>query len=425
MTPMVRHRGGYSTCVVGVVLATACTPDDGIPDSQGSKVTVRDSAGIEVVENHLPEWDPADFWSVDAEPEFVLGAEGDSSHLVWGVRIARMLSDGRVAMLDPQWDRKVLVFDQTGELSASFARQGRGPGEHNFPQALEVLPGDTIAVWESSFGPVNYFDPSGRLLKERHIDLGAVITATRTDGQHAPESMYRSLPDGSFLVQVHRTDWHPPTTAGTVYRQPLGYVRIDSAYVAHSMGWWGGGQEFVTDDPGIVPFPPFPIRATANGGGTPLSVYITNGDSFEVHQFSATGGLLRIFRRSVEPRSVSDYDLQLWSEQNVANARFGFDMAATERAHSALPRSNHAAIHSLQVDQEGYLWVNQAMDREANSSEWSIFDAEGRWLGTLSVPALLVHWVGRDFILGAHVNYTTGVRTIAGYRLRRRTGGTG
>ena len=79
MTPMVRHRGGYSTCVVGVVLAAACTLDDGIPDSQGPQVTVRDSAGIEVVENHFPEWDPAGFWTVDSEPEFVLGAEGDPS----------------------------------------------------------------------------------------------------------------------------------------------------------------------------------------------------------------------------------------------------------------------------------------------------------------------------------------------------------
>ena len=226
-------------------------------------------------------------------------------------------------------------------------------------------------------------------------------------------------------MQVHKTDWRPPTTAGTVYRKPLGYVRIDSAYSAHSMGWWGGGQEFVTNDPGIVPFPPFPLRATANGGGSPLSVYITNGDRFEVHQFSATGDLLRIFRRSVEPRSVSDYELQLWSDQNLANAQFGFDMAATERAHSALPRRYHAAIHSLQVDQEGYLWVNHSLDWEANVSEWSIFDAGGLWLGNLSVPALLVHWIGRDFILGAHVNYTTGVRTIAGYRLSRRTGRAG
>lgn len=427
MTLMVRHCGvgGYNTHVVGLVLAVACAPGDEIPDSQGSKVTVRDSAGIEVVENHLPEWGPAYFWTVDPEPEFVLGAEGDSSHLVWGVRIARLLSDGRVAMLDPQWDRKVLVFDHTGELSASFARQGRGPGEHNFPQALEVLPGDTIVVWESSFGPVNYFDPSGRLLKERHIDLGAVITATRTDDQHAPESMYRSLPDGSFLVQVHKTDWRPPTTAGTVYRQPLGYVRIDSTYAAHSMGWWGGSQEFVTTDPGVVPFPPFPIGGTANGGGSPLSVYITNGDRYEVHQFSATGTLQRILRRAIEPRPVSDYEMELWSRQNAINERFGFDMAATERAHSALPRRYHAAIHSLQVDQEGYLWVNHSLDWEANASEWSIFDAGGRWLGNILVPALLVHSIGRDFILGAHVNYTTGVRTIAGYRLSRRTGRTG
>ena len=36
-------------------------------------VTIRDSAGIEIVESHAPEWDEADVWTVATEPAVVIG----------------------------------------------------------------------------------------------------------------------------------------------------------------------------------------------------------------------------------------------------------------------------------------------------------------------------------------------------------------
>ena len=40
---------------------------------------------VAIVQNHAPVWGAADFWVVDPEPEFVIGAAGDSSYLVWGI----------------------------------------------------------------------------------------------------------------------------------------------------------------------------------------------------------------------------------------------------------------------------------------------------------------------------------------------------
>ena len=107
-------------------------------------------------------------------------------------------------MLTPEGDHKVLVFEPSGRLSASFGHRGRGPGEFNYPMRLQVLQGDTIAVWDFMFGPVYYFDPSGKLLRERRIDLGALIAATRTGNQHPGETVHRPLPDGSFLIEAVR-----------------------------------------------------------------------------------------------------------------------------------------------------------------------------------------------------------------------------
>ena len=108
----------------------AAEPRASEPQTVG--VTIRDSAGIEIVENHAPVWASADFWTVDPEPEFVLGglgSPGDSAHLIWNIFGAVPLSDDRIVMLTPEGDTKVLVFEASGRLSASLGRTGRGPGD--------------------------------------------------------------------------------------------------------------------------------------------------------------------------------------------------------------------------------------------------------------------------------------------------------
>ena len=90
-------------------------------------------------------WGSADFWTVDSEPVFVIGGGGaatdavdDVSHLLWNIRAAALLPDGRVAMLSPGGERKVLIFEPSGELSVAFGRKGDGPGESaRCPKRLE------------------------------------------------------------------------------------------------------------------------------------------------------------------------------------------------------------------------------------------------------------------------------------------------
>lgn len=379
--------------------------------------------------NHRPEWGPGEGWTVNAEPEFVIGglnglpgAMRDSLHLMWEVTSAAPLADGRVVMLAPTGDRKVLVFERSGRFSASFGREGRGPGEMTYPMHLEVLPGDTIKVWDYMFGSVNFFDPAGDLLRERRVDLGAVIAAVREPGTTPGESMYRPLPDGSFLLEVRRSDWQLPTESDQVYRYPTSYVRIDSSYTAHSFGWWEGKEQLSLRG-SIVPEPlPFPANSIARGGGDPLSVFVTNGDSYEIRQFSATGILRRILRRDSDRIRLSDHEFDLWKENALAGGNPLTNWVRWERSVAALPPRHHAAIRNMRVDSSGHLWIQDTAEWEEGTSRWSVFDPAGRWLGSLEIPSLGIYWVGEDLILGGDVDYDTGVRTVTGYRLDRRAG---
>lgn len=395
---------------------TACGQPPAEPPPRDA--TVWDSAGVEIVENHAPVWDSTEFWTVDPEPEVVWGGlgapPGDSAHLIYGVRGVAPLSDGRVAMLSPGGDRKVLVFGPSGRLSAAFGREGRGPGEFHYPMGFQVLPGDTIAVWDQMFDAVDYFNPSGRLLRERRIDLGAVIAAVRTDERVPGESVHQPLPDGSFLMEVYRPDWQPPEEAGAIYRQPTGYVRVDTSYTTYSFGWWRDYERFWWPDRSVNHQVPFPAGSIAAAGGTPLAVYISDGDRYEIHQFSAAGALRRIIRQGIDPVPLSDEELEEW-KSFAASVYPSLDWRRWERrTDGRLSGRNYQAIMVLRVDVAGYLWAYDGGRRE-----WSVFNPEGRWMGTVVLPETGVFRIEENAIFGSKSDIDTGVQTVERYRLNR------
>ena len=420
---MDRRRHWRPVLAVALAMAVAACDRPSSHPQPASDVTIRDSAGIEIVENHAPVWDSTEFWTIEPEPENTWGGlgapPGDSAHLVYGVRGVAPLSDGRVAMVSPVGNRKVLVFEPSGRLSVAFGREGRGPGEFHYPMGFQVLPDDTIVVWDQMFDAVDYFDPSGRLLRERRIDLGAVVAAVRTEVRRPGESVHQPLPDGSFLMKVSRYDWQPPGEAGVIYRQPTGYVRVDSSYTAYSFGWWRDTERFWWPDGSVNVAVPFPTRSLAVAGGNPPAVYISDGDRYEIHQFSVTGALRRIIRRTVDPVPVSDDELEGWKEF-AASVYPSLDWRRWERrTEGRLSGRHYQAITVLRVDTAGYLWARDNA-REEGRREWSVFNPEGRWLGTVVLPETGVVWIGENAIYGSKSDVDTGVQTVERYRLDRR-----
>jgi hypothetical protein len=72
-----------SAFVLFVIMVAACQDDD----AQSSHVTVRDSAGIQIVENATDLWNTPLRWRASAEPIVRIGAvEGEEDYLFDGVR---------------------------------------------------------------------------------------------------------------------------------------------------------------------------------------------------------------------------------------------------------------------------------------------------------------------------------------------------
>lgn len=398
-----------------VIAATGCDRTDTTPLAPA--VTIRDSADIEIVENDAPSWGEGDSWTVATEPEIVIGGyrgageTPDSSHLVWSVADVAPLSDGRVAVLSSR-EKKLLLFERTGEFARSIGREGRGPGEFGHPLHLQVLPGDTLVVWDFMLGPISYFDPSGQLLRDWRIDVGALFATVRRVSERVPESVFLPLGDGSFIVQTFLSPVDSPLPVGVPFRSPIEFLRIDSSYTVHSLGQWAR-REVVLQE-GLTTLVPFAFGVHLAAGVGPPSVYITNSDQYEVQRFSTTGTLSRIIRRTADPIPITAEDIEEWK----AGFSLPWKWELWDEAMAKLPpREFRPPVVGLLVDSEGYLWVADRKDRAR--SEWSVFDPAGRWLGTLAIPLEHVEWIGEDLILGVNTDPDTGVEVVQGYRLSR------
>lgn len=441
-------NGPFDSVLVAAVLASAVSagcdrPSPGTEAGSPAGFTVRDSAGIEIVENHAPEYPPGQFWTLDAEPEIVLGGgagggkappggaafQDDPAQLIWRVVGIARLEDGRVAVLS-QGNQQLYLFEPSGELSTVIGRRGEGPGEFDRPQLLQYLAPDTLVVWDYWFAPASYFDTGGALLRERSIDLLKLMA--RVPGTTA-ESHVIPFVNGSFVVLGGEEPTSPPP-AGAFYRPPVDLSLVDSMYSAQPLGSWAVWQLWIPqatahrDDAHLMILLVDLHIAT---GGDPPSIYIGDGERNDIYQFSQEGRLLRIIRRAAGPVPVSDRGHESWLatlealDGGVSEDAFGMSWEDLSRG---MPRREaYPAVAGLAVDADGHLWVREWSPAETGMpDQWSVFSPEGRWLGVVrGVPDLfLCHqrwspcWVDRDFLLAVRRD-ELGVERVEGYRIRR------
>jgi formylglycine-generating enzyme required for sulfatase activity len=133
----------------------ACDGRDG-----RSLVSVRDSAGIRIVDVALP-----------GEQELVV-----PTHVAdlmppdeifpatpWGV--ATDPASGRIYVADRFSDR-VVVFDGSGAFNGAFGRSGEGPGEFGSPSALYFGTDGVLRVWDTGRGMISEWSADGEFLGE-------------------------------------------------------------------------------------------------------------------------------------------------------------------------------------------------------------------------------------------------------------------
>ncbi len=364
-------------------LCVACGGDGG----GGPQSTVRDSAGVTIVENRSPLPDSRLGWRVGPEATVLIGtAEGDPAYELFRVGGAMRLSDGRIVVANAGTG-ELRVYDAKGIHLASWGGQGDGPGEFGAmaPSGLEPWPGDSLMARDPFSGRISIFSMDGTFGR-----------ALRLEGGY--QSVVGPLPDGSVFAATLTTFERGEPGTSEIIRPDVDYgILSTDGSVQRDLGAYPGSELYMVNTVDGSPFPrPYPFRRSSFEFTWGDLVVIATNDRYEIRAYRPDGSLARIVRRDHEVRAPTRGDLRDAVARQNPDRPEALDAVGDMPLVEAFP-----AFASVHVDRLGYLWVREYRLPGERHRLWTVFDPEGRVLGLIDMPgSFAVEEIGEDYILG-------------------------
>jgi hypothetical protein len=343
-------RGVGVGCLAGVVLMTV--PRDRLLRAQAP--VVRDSAGIRIVENPSRRSMPMLF-ALDSTPLLDVGGIEDNPDVEFahneGYVRAVVLSDGGLAVIDVT---RIHFFDARGIRRKIVGRQGAGPQEFQYLEAICRTRGDTIIV----------SDNHNR--REAVLDRSGSIVRTIPEGDLGGVPFDFCFSDGTFL----REKLAGPVTFRFVH---LTRVRVDGS-TANVIGDFPAQRaDAITQT--------FEIAAA---WGTHL--YYASPALDEVRIFDDAGKLMVMIRTNDPRTPVTDAEVE---HRLATMSPLGTPEAERRARLNRIRAMPHAkvwpAFRDMVVGADGRIWESDYTTRD-EPEVYTAYDSTGRIMGRLTLP---------------------------------------
>ena len=352
--------------------------------------TIRDSAGVRLVDNRAPQWAADEGWRVAEEPSVVIGVRGDAAQpSLHDVQGARGLPDGRIVIAN-DGSKELVFFDSAGVYLHSVGRQGEAPGEFEYLMALWLC-GDSLRVYDGRLSRFSVFDRDGRFARSFQV---------RLPNRAQPPANIDCNDDGRLIL----SDWGDPSSGGQVYRPSITVMVADpNGAIADTVGSFPGHQ-YVR---GFTSSPVFGMHTTISLADD--RAYIGTADRYEISAYGLDGGLRTVVRMAAEAMPVTSDDISRYKNRELADvADPELRRRRQERLDEAAYAERFPAYGAFTHDLAGNLWVEEYRRPWEEGSRWTVFTREGVLLGNIALPRDLtilrdgieVGQIGDDFILG-------------------------
>lgn len=359
----------------------------GAGDSGRSGVTVRDSAGIRIVES-----DPsagAAPCELAATPAIEIGVvEGPPEYQLYRVSDASRLPDGRIAVVNAG-SQEVRVYDQDGRFLDAFGREGDGPGEFRSPRWIWQR-ADSLVVYDARQQRFAWFTADGRFVRD---------VALRPRYLNPPRLFL--LRDGKALATDHALGVPP----SGFREQPL-YLILHGpdGEAADTIGRFSFGRLGPVGPPDarILSGPVFDARTHIAASSD--RIYAGRGIEREIEALRPDGTLETLIRWSGADRNVTEEDVERFREREVAEAGTPSERAMRFRVLEDRPVADRfPALDAIHVSRSGGLWVREYHRPTWDEHQrWSIFDENGALACRTRLPERSeILEIGADYVLVA------------------------
>lgn len=382
---------------IGVVASALCLLIACSGDS-GRNAELRDSGGSAV-------------WSVnDTKPTFDL-ATIDTAGTVTDVQGAARLGDGTVVVADGPSSR-LHFFSAKGVLMKSVGGSGKGPTEFGRLVGLKRC-GTLLYAWDIEIDGYKIFDENGALVRQMLLPRDtaktpAITSACNTDGQFVNMGRERpaKFPSMSQVIRSPVPYWIADSTGE--FKASIGtHAGLERWFMKGS----GGGG-------GLTNLPLGKASVVALGRSR---AYVGTADSFAIAVYSLEGAPLGTITRAHKTTTVTDADIERHKLLDTIGRPAPVAASYVEEWKTMEFAKTLPAYTAMLIDSDDNLWVRQYPAAAATTAPWIVYSPEGTEIANVQLPLFMtVYEVGADYILGADLDISTGVKQVKVLSLQRK-----
>lgn len=292
-------------------------------------------------------------------------------------------SRGRIFIADEQ-KPAITVLSAEGEVLRMIGREGNGPGEFDYIRNVQILPGDSLLVYDMGLERITVFAPG---LREVAYTISLAMVAPGTYPSWVKKLTGK---DAYFAVSTAPYQASGDNPAKDYERKQVvrllaasGSVRRDSVLVVRA------GQSV------LVARRSRSTTITSNPFGRPGvlevgpdgRIYYGFGDSLTIDIYSLRGERVGGFSKPYTPPPVIEEDIDdLFSSESEARTF----RATLERFLEVYASGQWPAFKNFIVDDRGRVWVGLIEGRvvaatgdAAGATEWAVFTPSGTHLCTV------------------------------------------
>ena len=358
-----------------LLLVHACDRGTGA-GAANRQPSVRDSAGVTIVENGDPDPRTVAAWRIDTLAVLTIGASADPAYQFNRIGSIQQLPNGMILVMDGRGEAafEFRFYDSLGRHVATHGRSGQGPGEHRWINFVGSVGGDTVVGVDFPNSRLSWVSASAGYLRSARLDESQFRMVIGDSASGIVESMV-PLGDSVYAVAAARygqqggTSYHIVDLAkGTVHDAglyedpPLKEVEIAGR---RTRVWplGSGGPQRVVDR-----------------GRRRLCSAITS--KTEILCVDADGRR-RIIRWTTAPVPYTDDDHEEYARgfRELRLTRRGMSPQDVEAWLSAMGRpEHHLPFTVLQIDPEGNFWLKEQVRDESRERRmrFRVLDPEGR-----------------------------------------------
>ncbi len=399
--PGAKHRPARRV-VLGVSLLlglTAC----GRRGTDTTAFTVKDSVGVSIAVNAPTVEPPA--WTLGGTPLVVLGDEATGDAPLFRVSQVRLGEDGRVVVAHAA--NEIRAYAADGAPLWVAGRAGKGPGEFGFLSSISLLPADTVAALDAGLERLTLFDADGSFVSStpwtyRHIKPeGNMVYVPRLAPLGVTDA-HRTFALVRMVLFMRGAPGRRMMNGVLSVFEPDGQAGDSLASIPIAPSWEAPGSERTLES---IEFAP--VLAPYVVGDR---LYAARGEQWSVDVFDTGGRRLRSIRETRARVPVT---------QAMVDALPPLPEGVVRSSHvpDSLP-----AIGQVLSDRGGRVWAIAYRPDEADSTSTRIYDAEGRLVGVVAIPAGFRPMDVRDGRVAGVQKDAMGVETVAVYAVTQSGG---